>query len=167
MNALTLYDIAALYRADADKLAELDLDDQVVLDTLESMSGALEVKAQNVVAFARNLQASAAAIKQAEEQMAARRKAIERRAASLLHYTQTAMQVAGVQKIECPWFRLSIQSNPPAVHVFEPGLVPGQFMRTPEPPPPAPDKTAIAKALKAGQDVPGCQLVQSQRLVIS
>jgi len=37
---------------------------------------------------------------------------------------------------------------------------------TPEPPPPAPDKKAIAAALKAGQEVPGCRLTHGMRLEI-
>ena len=82
----SLYDIAAEYRQTADKLADLDLDEQTIADTLEGMSGALEVKAQNVVMFARNLEATATAIKEAETAMAARRKAIENRAAGLRRY---------------------------------------------------------------------------------
>ena len=39
----SLYDIAAEYRQTADKLADLDLDEQTISDTLEGMSGALEV----------------------------------------------------------------------------------------------------------------------------
>jgi hypothetical protein len=34
------------------------------------------------------------------------------------------------------------------------------------PPPPVPSKTAIADALKNGEDVPGCRLVQGVRLQI-
>jgi len=167
MTSLTLYEISAEYRADADKLSELDLDDQAVADTLEGMAGALEEKAQNVVMAARNLEATAAAIKQAEEQMAARRKAIERRAEWLLGYVKKGMQIAGVQKIESPWFRISIQNNPQSVDVYEPGLVPIEYMRQPEPQPATPDKKAIAEAIKSGKEVPGCQLVQTQRLVIA
>ena len=76
------------------------------------------------------------------------------------------MEVAGVTKIESPYFRLTLQNNPPAVDVFEPGLVPSEFMTQPAPPPPAPDKTAIKQAIAAGQDVPGARLSQSQRLVV-
>lgn len=53
-----------------------------------------------------------------------------------------------------------------AVDVFEPALLPAQFMRQPEPPLPAPDKTAIKDALKAGQDVPGARLATTNRLEI-
>lgn len=163
----SLYEIAATYRNDAQRLADLDLPADVVTDTLDAMSGELEVKAQNVVFFARDLQATAAAIKDAEEQMAKRRKAIENRARHLLEYVQGCMETAEVQKIECPHFRLAIQAKPPSVDVYEPGLLPGEYMRTPEPPPPAPDKAAIAAAIKAGKEVPGARLVQGTRLAIS
>ena len=162
----SLYDIAAEYRQTADKLADLDLDEQTIADTLEGMSGALEVKAQNVVMFARNLEATATAIKEAETAMAARRKAIENRAAGLRRYALSAMQVAGVQSIECPYFKLSVRKNPPAVEVFDAAQIPAQFMRTPEPPPPAPDKKAITEAIKAGQEVPGARLVSGERLEV-
>ena len=162
----SLYDIAAEYRQTADKLADLDLDEQTIADTLEGMSGALEVKAQNVVMFARNLEATATAIKEAETAMAARRKAIEHRAAGLRRYALSAMQVAGVQSIECPYFKLSVRKNPTAVEVFDAAQIPAQFMRTPEPPPPAPDKKAITEAIKAGQEVPGARLVSGERLEV-
>ena len=162
----SLYDIAAEYRQTADKLADLDLDEQTIADTLEGMSGALEVKAQNVVMFARNLEATATAIKEAETAMASRRKAIEHRAAGLRRYALSAMQVAGVPSIECPYFKLSVRKNPPAVEVFDAAQIPAQFMRTPEPPPPAPDKKAITEAIKAGQEVPGARLVSGERLEV-
>jgi hypothetical protein len=161
-----LYLIAQDYRATADKLADMDLDEQTIADTLESMSGDLEVKATNTAFFVRNLEASAAAIKEAEAQMAARRKAIENRAGRIKDYLLASMMVAGVQKIECPHFKLAVRENPPAVEVYEPGLIPAEFMRQPEPPPPAIDKAAIKEAIKAGQEVPGCKLSRGMRLEI-
>ncbi|KQP36104.1 siphovirus Gp157 family protein [Pseudorhodoferax sp. Leaf274] len=161
-----LYDIAAEYREAAEKLAELDLDEQTIADTLEGLGGDLQVKAQNVVFFARNLEAMAEAIKKAEGEMAKRRKAMENRSAGLLRYVLDSMQAAGVTKIECPHFRLSVRDNPGAVDVFEPELLPAQFMVRPELPPPAPDKKAISAALKAGDDVPGARLTAGKRLEV-
>ena len=161
-----LYELAAEYRADAEKLADMDLDEQTLADTLEGLSGELEVKAQNVIMFTRNLEATAAAIKEAEAQMAARRKALENRAAGLRRYVLENMQFAGIQKIECPLFKLSIRDNPAAVDIYEPGLIPVQFMKQPEPPPPAPDKTAIKAAITAGTEVPGARLTKGTRLEI-
>lgn len=161
-----LYNIAAEYREAAEKLSDLDLDEQTIADTLEGMSGELEVKATNVAFFARNLESLAASIKEAEAGMAARRKALENRAARMRDYLLNCMQLAGVQKIEGPYFKLAQRENPPAVIIDEPGLIPAEFMRQPDPPPPAPDKTAIKEALKAGAEVPGAHLARGVRLEI-
>lgn len=161
-----LYELAHAYRDAADKLADLDLPEDVIADTLDGMSGDLEVKATNTAMVIRNLEASAAAIKEAEAAMAARRKALENRAGRVKDYLLANMMVAGIQKVECPFFKLSVRDNPAAVEVYEPGLIPPQFMRQPEPPPPSPDKTAIKEALKTGQEVPGCRLTVGKRLDI-
>jgi len=162
----TLYLLAHEYRAAADQLADLELDDQTIADTLEGMAGELEVKATSVAMMARNLEATAAAIKDAEAQMASRRKALERRSEWLRRYLLESMQHAGIKRVECPQFALTVRDNPAAVDVFESALVPAEFMRQPEPPPVAPDKKAIRDALAAGTDVPGCRLTKTQRLEI-
>lgn len=161
-----LYVLAQEYRQAADTLADLDLDEQTIADTLEGMSGDLEAKATNVVLLARNLEATAASIKTAEAAMAVRRKALENRADGLRRYVLSAMQVTGIQKISCPYFALSVRANPASVDVFDAAQVPAEFMRQPEPPPATPDKTAIKDALKAGRDVPGCRLTVGQRLEV-
>lgn len=161
-----LYVLAQEYREASEKLADLELDEQTIADTLESLSGDLEVKATNLAMFARNLEATAKAIKEAEGQMAARRKALESRADGLKRYLLESMRHAGITKIECPHFRIAVRDNPEAVDVFDAAQVPQQYMRTPEPPPPEPDKTTIKAALKAGLDIPGCRLTKAQRLEV-
>ncbi len=162
----TLYLLAHEYRAAADQLADLELDDQTIADTLEGMAGELELKTASVAMMARNLEATASAIKDAEAQMAQRRKALERRSEWLRRYLLESMQHAGIKRVECPQFALTVRDNPAAVDVFEPGLIPAEFMRQPEPPPSTPDKKAIKDALAAGADVPGCRLTKTQRLEI-
>jgi hypothetical protein len=166
MTALTLYEIAQEYRADLEKLAELDLDDATLNDTLDGMGGELEVKAQSVACLIRNLEATAVQIKDAEAHMAARRKALENRAERVKDYLLASMMVAGVQKVECPLFRMTVRDNPPAVEVYQPELMPAQYMTHYAPPPPAPNKAAIKQALADKQDVPGCRLTQGKRLDI-
>jgi len=167
MNApISLYKLADQYLEAANRMADLDMDDQTIADTLDGLTGELEVKATNVAMFVRNLEASAEAIKAAESDMNARRKAIENRAKRIRAYLQEQMQRTGISKIECPYFKLAIRDNPPSVSIDAESQIPAEFMRTPEPPPPAPDKKAIAEALKAGRDVPGASLVRGQRLEI-
>lgn len=166
MSMPALYVLADEFRAAAEQLADLDLPAEVVADTLESLSGDLEVKANNVAAFMRNLEATAEQIKAAEAQMATRRKAIEARAASLRGYLLRCMQTAGISKIESPHFRLTVRDNPAAVDVFDEQQVLQQYWRQPEPPAPTIDKKAIAEAVKAGADVPGARIVRGHRLEV-
>jgi hypothetical protein len=72
----------------------------------------------------------------------------------------------GWKQLKHAWFVLSVQKNPASVDVFDLAAIPVEFMRIPEPPPPAPDKTAIKAALAAGRDVPGARLVNGTRLAI-
>jgi hypothetical protein len=166
MTGLSLYNIAAEYRQMVEHLMDTQDDAQTIKDTIEAESYPLEVKAQNVAYAVKNLEATAAAIKSAEKEMADRRKAIENRAMHIKEYLKTCMEIAGVQKIDCPHFALSIKNNPPSVEVFEEKLIPVEFLRQPEPPPPQIDKTAIKEAIKAGKEVPGAMMVQGTRLEI-
>jgi hypothetical protein len=166
MSNLTLYQVAAEYLEAANKLAELDIDEQTLADTLESISGDLTVKAQNVAFVIRNLEATAEQIKVAAAGMTGRAKALEKRAQNIRAYLLDNMRFAGVEKIECPYFKLSIRKNPPSVCIDDERQIPAAYMVDIPPPPPVPNKTAIGDAIKLGQEVPGCRLTQGVRLEI-
>lgn len=166
MTALTLFQIAAEYRNVTDVLQDMDVDEQTLKDTLEGESWDLALKAQNYGFVIRNMEATAAAIKEAEKQMAERRKRLEARTAYLTERLKTGMEIAGVTELSCPHFAIKVKKNPAGVDIFEPGLIPAEFMRQPEPSPAVPDKAAIKEALKAGRDVPGAMLAQGTRLDI-
>ncbi len=161
-----LYILADQYNEAAQTLSNLDLDAQTIADTLESLSGDLEQKATGTAMVVRNMQSLAAQIKEAEADMSARRKALESRAEYLTKYLHDCMTHAGMTSIECAHFAIKIKTNPPSVAIDDSGLIPAQFMRTPEPPPPTIDKTAIKDAIKAGQEVPGARMQQLTRLEI-
>lgn len=166
MDKISLYDITSEYTAALEELANMELDEETLKDTLEGLSGTLEAKAVNVAMFVRNLETTADSIKDAEKAMSDRRKAIENRAARVKEYIKENMIRAGILKIESPYFKLAIQNNPPSVKIENAEEIPQHFFKIPEPPPPVPDKTAIGAALKAGESVPGAWLEQGQRLVI-
>jgi hypothetical protein len=159
MTNLALYQIADQYIIDVQKLAELDLDEQTFADTLEGMSGALEVKATNVAMFMRNLEASAEAIKQAEAQMAARRKALLNKAERIKDYLRENMQRTSITKIESPYFCISLRKNGnPALHVADDAVIPDEYWYQPDPPPRTVDTAKLKEDLKAGVIVAGCRL---------
>ena len=163
MNGLALYELAGNYALLAEKLYDMELDEQAVADTLEGEAGALEDKAESVAAMARNLEAAAAAIKEDERRMANRRQAFERRADRLRTYLSDCLQTAGIKKIEGRRFTISVRKNSPSVDVYDVSLLPQEFFRFPAP---EPDKKVVMDALKAGIDVPGATLKQGVRLDI-
>lgn len=160
-----LYVLAQDYRAAAAKLADLDLPADVVADTLESLSGELELKAQNVAHMVRAFEADAAAMKQWAKDATERARAIEARAESLRDYIASNMLACGMTKIEGPGVALSFRKST-AVVIDEPGLIPVDFMRQKPPPPAEPDKAAIGAAIKAGQEVPGAHVETRENLQI-
>ena len=166
MNNLSLYQLSTNYLQALDFLTdpEADLPAEVINDTLEALGGELEDKAINVAKFLRNMEAVAEAIKEAEETMAKRRKALENRVKWMKDYLKGNMEHTGITKIECPYFKLSIQKNPTAVNVTNENAIPEQFKEqviTWKI-----DKTAIKEAIKKGEAVPGAELVNGTRLVI-
>jgi hypothetical protein len=161
---ITLYKLADEYLIAAEKLQEMDMPPEVVEDTLESISGDIQEKATNIAMLVMNWESTVEAMEKAEKEIASRRKAVENRINHIKEYLLFNMQRTGIKKIDCPYFSLSVRNNPPKVEIF--GQLPDEFMRHPEPPPPIPDKKAIAEFLKAGNTVDWAKLVQTERLEI-
>jgi len=166
MTDLTLYNIADQYLIDLQKLQDMEIDEQTFADTLEGLSGELELKATNVAMFVRNLEASAEAIKAAEKQMAERRKALESKADRIRQYLLDNMNRTGITKIDCPYFVLSVRKNPPAVEVLNQNMIPDEYFDIPEPPAPTLNKNRLKEDLKAGVIVEGAKLTAGQSLSI-
>jgi FtsZ-binding cell division protein ZapB len=164
--SLNLFEISREYRAAADTLVELDLDEETLKDTLESISGDLETKAQNIGFVIKNIEASAEQIKAHAKAMMDRAKALENRASSVKQYLFDGMRLANVPKIDTPYFKLAIRDNPPSVQIDDESVIPAEYKTDPLPPVPAPDKSLIKKAILDGFEVPGCRLVRGQRLDI-
>jgi uncharacterized protein YlxW (UPF0749 family) len=160
-----LYLIAQEYRAAAAQLADLDLQPEVIADTLESMAGDIETKAQSVAHMVRSLEADAAAVKQWAKDANERAKAIESRAARLREYLSSNMQACGIQRIEGPGITLSFRATSSVV-IDDEAQIPAEYMRQKPPPPAEPDKVALAAAMKAGASIPGARIETRQALQV-
>lgn len=165
-----LYVLTNQYLELAEKLADGDFDAQTIADTIEAsgISDELAVKAQGIEFVARGAEAHHATIDAEIARLTALKAHRQKVADGLRAYLKDNMERAGIEKIECPLFRLTIKKNPPSVELLDTSALPAEFWRTPEPKPPvaAPDKTAIKTALAAGVVVPGARLVQGTRLEV-
>ncbi len=165
-----LYVLTNQYLALAEQLADGDFDAQTVADTIEAsgITDELSVKAQGIEYVARGALAHHAAIDAEITRLQALKAQRDKVAQGLRDYLKVNMERAGIEKIDCPMFSISIRKNPPAVEVDDTSALPAAYWRTPEPKPPvaAPDKTAIKAALAKGEEVPGARLTQSTRLEV-
>lgn len=166
-----LYALTNQYMALAEKLSDGDFDAATIADTIEASGITDEIaeKAQGLEYVARGAEAHNLAIDAEIARLQALKQHRMKVAAGLRGYLLDNMQHMGIERIDCPMFSISIRKNPPAVEIFDQLSLPSQFMVVPEPKPPvaAPDKKAIAAAIKAGQDVPGAKLVQGVRLNVA
>jgi hypothetical protein len=164
--------MAALYQLTTElrqleRLAdEGDIPEEVLRDTLEGLTGEIQVKAENVAAYVRNTQATADAIGEAIVEMQLRKKRIEAHADYVRRYLHTNMEASGITKISCPWFTVAIKQNPPRIVIDDETQIPPELMVQPPTPAPYPDKTAIKERIKAGEVVGGCHVERGTRLEI-
>ncbi len=164
---LTLYELA-------DEALALDalfaMDEGEVTPESEALAveltGKLAQKADHFGGFVRSLEAHAAACKAEEERLRERRKALENKAQWLKRVGLESLQHMQRLRVEGELFTLAVQNNPPSVVVSVlADALPAAFVRI-IPEVREPDKTAIARALKAGEVIDGCALVQTQSLRI-
>lgn len=160
-----LYQLVAQYR-ELQQIDAEEIPEEVLRDTLDALTGELEIKATNVAMFCQNLDTFAASCDEAAKRMKDRAARIQRKADQVRDYLQSMLEAAQITKIEAPEFTLAIRKNPPALVMAEGVAVPDEFMVTPPAPAPYPDKQAIKAALKAGRKIDGCRLDQAQRLEI-
>ncbi len=154
---MKLYELAQNY-AQLLEMAE-EMESEALVDTLASLQDAIEDKAENIAKLIKNLEADAKIIKEEEQRLAERRRAIEAKVDKLKMYLQEQLEIAGLQKVKRPTITVAIQANPPSVDVIDETLIPADFLI---PQPAKVDKKSILERLKKGESVPGAKLVQGR-----
>jgi ABC-type transporter Mla subunit MlaD len=160
------FELAAQYRQLAELLATRHDDEQLIDDTLESISGPLDEQLENLAKMVRNIEAADSGVQQTIENLEARHAALQRAAARGRKLILDVMQAAARERVTTALFSLAVKKNPPLVVIDREAELPPTYFTYHEPPPPTPNKKAIAAALKAGLPVPGAHAEQGIRLEI-
>jgi hypothetical protein len=164
------FELAAQYRQLAELLAERHGDEhdseQVIADTLESLSEPLDERLENLAKMVRNIESAAGGVQRSIESLQARHASLERAAERGRQLILDLMQVAGRERATTALFSLAVKKNPPQVMIDCEAQLPAAFLTFHQAPPPSPNKRAIAAALKAGEAVPGAHAEQGVRLDI-
>lgn len=136
--------------------------DEALLADFEALQMERDTKIENIGCWIKNLEADAAAIKAEAKAMSDRAKAAEKKAEGLRGYL--AAVLAG-EKWSSPKVAISWRKSV-AVEIDEAEVpeLPEQYVRRKVSV--EADKTAIKEALKAGESIEGCRLVERQNISI-
>lgn len=166
---MNLYDISSQYLATANQLADMDIDEQTLTDTLEASAWPVEEKVRAVSAVILNLQAEADMVKGTADRIAKRAKALQSRADALHDYLLINMQRTGITEIKAldGTFKAKLyRERDASVVIDSENLIPADYMRE-IPARCEPDKVLIKKAINDGYEVPGAHIVKKDRLEIN
>jgi len=153
-----------------EQIGDTELDGElraeIERDLVASLAGTRE-KVDRVNGALAALDAAEAAAAAEIERLQARKKRTATMRARLEGYVIGVIEASNLVKLEGRTSTLAVRANPASVCIEDGVELPAEFLRYPEPPPPAPDKTAIKRALTTGREVFGCCLVHTLRLVRS
>lgn len=156
---MNLYELSLAFQ----EVQNMDLDPEVMKDTLDSIEDAIENKAENIAKLIRNLGSDVSAYKEEEDRLKTKRQATENKVKWLKTYLEDNMKLTGKTKFKSGMFNFSIQKNPASVNITDEKIIPGEFLI---PQPPKVDKTSLKEILKRGIEVPGAELKQTEGLRI-
>ena len=141
------------------------IDEQSFLDTLEAIEGEIEVKAENLLKFERELLADVDALDTEIKRLTMRKNTIKNRTDALREYLRTNMERMEIEKIACPFFVITLRKASPVLVVEDEGAIPAKYFVT-IPATQRLDKKATLDALKAGEQIPGALIGESKRSLL-
>ena len=164
---MKLYEISEQYKG-VQELIESDESEsmrEAIADTMQMIEGDFRDKAQAVVSMTLNMDGGIGALDKEIQRLTDKKKVIQNKVQSIRDYLKQNMEATGISKIECPLFTITLSKPSKQAEVTDEALLPDDFVRVKTTV--APDKAAIAKALKDGKEVTGAVLVHGpQRLTI-
>lgn len=156
---MRLYDISTELRSLLEHIAEQEGEvteaDEADLDRLMPT---LSDKVARYLEIAREHELEAEALRSEADRIGRRAQVAANAAARLRGRVRDALVTSGVGKVDAGTFRVSLRKGRTSVQVIDATRLPERFVRVVE----SPDKRAIGDALKAGECVPGAELVEGE-----
>lgn len=159
---MTLFEMSAAARELLALLEAGEIDEQTVLDTMESI-GANE-KLESYVYVQKNLEAEIDAFKAEIERMTARKKSLEAQVERLKNAQIAFMQASGQKSANAGTFKLTMRENK-SVEITDEAAIPAEYI-TVIPSSTRPDKKAMLAALKEGKEISGASLKTGWSVIV-
>ena len=159
----TMYELTADYMAVLDMANNPDIPPEVIADTLEGISGEIELKAENSAIIIKELEAEMLKLKTEEIRLSSRRKAIENNIEVIKQRLYNAMKLTGKEKFKTALFNFTIGKNPVKLVIDDESLIPKKYYVKQEP---KLDAAKLKEDLKAGAVRKYAHLEQGESLRI-
>ena len=157
---MDLYKLAADMQQALDNITIDETTGEVIgYDAVAALDCAFDDKAEATGCYIKSLTAYAAALDAEAKSLIERKKAAERRSERMTDYLGKIMASVGKDKLKSARVDMGFKRNPPSVHITDDTAIPDDYfvIKVDR----KPDKTKIKDAIKAGDVVPGAELVQT------
>lgn len=144
----SIYELTDQYEEILNMFYDGETDEEIIFDTLESIEGEIEDKADNYAKLIKQLSADAEMLKAEEVRLNTRRKSLENRAARLKSNLQANLEFIGKTKFKTLLFSFCVATNggkQPLTITENLGEIPSKFLI---PQDPIVDKDAIRELLE-------------------
>lgn len=129
-------------------------------DTFNALEGQFNDKAVSLIHIVKNMDSDIDGLDTEIKRLTDRKKAIKNKQESMREYLRTNMEVNEITKIECPLFTITLAKGRDMVIIDDEKKIPDELVGVTVVT--KPDKAAILKLLKTGEDVAGARLEKSK-----
>lgn len=159
----SIYELNKNYQYVSELLETAETEDelQVINDTLELLQCSIEEKVENTAKYIKNVESDIEGIKAEINRLTALKKQKERNTEWLKTNIEYALKTKGIDKLEVGTFKCGYRKSE-SVEVDDLKSIPSDYIKTEI----KPDKTAIKKALKAGEEINGVHIQTNMNFYI-
>ena len=124
----SLYELTSEYLEVLDMLEDDSIEDKVIQDTLEGISGEIEEKADNIAKAIKSLKTEAEVIERESKRLDGRKKMLLSNADRLKKYLEKSMIATDKRKFKTPLFTFGIRNNQPKLVIDDETKIPKKYL---------------------------------------
>lgn len=163
MGNTSIYDINKAFQSLVDMVADGELSQDDFQQALMELEQSKVEKCGNAICYLNMLKHGIEDMKAEEKRINTMRKALESRAKNLESAFAYVLKNMGDSEVITKYGVMKVRKNPPSVVIDDLSKVPTKFQH--QKIEVTLDKVAIKNAIKAGEEVAGCHVEQSEKLV--
>jgi len=159
-----LYKIADDYKSLVALVESGEATQEMIADTLEGIEGMIQHKAENIVHIANDYSRTVEAIDNEVKRLNDMKKTLVNRQVSLKEYLRLNMERTGIDKIECPLFKITLRKGSQAAQINDESALPDDYVTVKTTI--TPDKRKILADLKNGVEIEGAELTTGKTSIL-